>query len=198
LREYRRAQLRSPDALPSRRAQAWFRKRVSKVVNREERVADGAGISDRSGADELRGIVDELQPLLEQLTGSPKLKLADHPSIPNVPGVYLFSEGPNPIYVGQSRSLHQRLRQREESFEDEDSSSLVFNLALHQAAEQGLDTTGTRSQIAARPGFSVLLEAARRRVEDMSVQFVEVGDPVTRTIFEVYAARILATDELSP
>lgn len=197
LRGYRRDQLRSPDALPSRRAQAWFKDRVSKVVNRERRTANGSDFSGGSGADEFRKIVDGLQPLLARLTESPKFKLADHPGIPQAPGIYLLSEGPNPIYVGQSRNLDQRLGQHTASSFDENSAPLAFNLALQEAGAQGLDVTGTPGQIAARPEFDVLLEVARRRVAEMNVQVVEVDDPVTRTIFEVYAARILATDEFN-
>ncbi len=197
LREYRRDQLRSPDALPSRRAQVWFRARVSKVVDREDHATDGSGSSGASGADEFKQIVDQLQPLLARLTASPKAKLADHPSIPKAPGIYLFSEGPNPIYVGQSRNLRQRLHQHMASSSKENSAPFAFNLALREADAQGLDTTGTRREIAARPEFDVLFGDARRRVAEMNVQVVEVDDPVTRTIFEVYAARILATDEFN-
>lgn len=197
LREYRRDQLRSPEVLPSRRAQAWFKARVSKLVDRDDHGTDGSGLSGASGADEFKKIVDQLEPLLTRLTGSPKAKLADHPSIPKAAGIYLFSEGPNPIYVGQSRNLHQRLRQHTATSSKENSAPFAFNLALREAEAQGLDTTGTRSEIAARPEFDVLFRDARRRVTEMNVQVVEVDDPVTRTIFEVYAARILATDEFN-
>ncbi len=197
LRDYRREQLRLPDALPGRRAQAWFKARVSKVVKRERRATDGSGFSGGSGADEFRQIVDDLQPLLARLTESPRFKLADHPSIPQAPGIYLFSEGPNPIHVGQSRNLRQRLAQYTASSSTEDSAPLAFNLALREARAEGLDITGTRTEIAARPGFDVLFEDARRRVAEMSVRVVAVDDPVMRAIFEVYVARVLATDEFN-
>jgi hypothetical protein len=197
LRDYRRDQLRSPDALPSRRAQAWFKARVSKVVKRERPATNDSGLSGGSGADEFRQILDDLQPLLARLTESPKFKLADHPSIPRAPGIYLFSEGPNPIYVGQSRNLDQSLGQYTAASSDENSTPLAFNLALREAGAQGHDITGARGEIAARPEFDVLFADARRRVAEMHVQVVEVGDSVTRTIFEVYAARILGTDEFN-
>jgi hypothetical protein len=197
LRDYRRDQLRSPDALPSRRAQAWFKARVSKVVKRERPATIDSGLSGGSGADEFRQILDDLQPLLARLTESPKFKLADHPSIPRAPGIFLFSEGPNPIYVGQSRNLNQSLGQYTASSSDENSAPLAFHLALREAGAQGHDITGARGEIEARPEFDVLFADARRRVAEMHVQVVEVGDSVTRTIFEVYAARILGTDEFN-
>lgn len=197
LLEYRREQLRSPEALPSRRARAWFKARVSKAVNRDDHRTDAAGVSGAPGADEFKQIVDELEPLLTRLTGSPKAKLADHSAIPKAAGIYLFSEGPNPIYVGQSRNLHQRLRQHTATSSKENSAPFAFNLALREAEARGVDTTGTRREVAARPEFAVIFRDARKRVAEMNVQVVEVDDPVTRTVFEVYAARILGTDEFN-
>jgi hypothetical protein len=148
LHDYRRDQLTSPDALPSRRAQTWFRTQVAKVAHRDRRDTAPSGLIGASREDDFRRIVDDLEPLLARLTGAPKLKLAEQPSVPEAPGVYLFSDGPNPVSVGQSSNLRQHL-----------------------------------------------LADARPRAADMSVQVVEVDDPATRTIFEVYAARILGTDE---
>ena len=107
----------------------------------------------------------------------------------------MFSEGPNPVYVGQSQNLHQHLRQHAMPSSDQDSAPFAFNLALREARNQVLDITGTPREIAARTEFNVVFAEARRRIADMNIQVVEVDDPVTRTIFEVYAARILATDE---
>ena len=197
LRDYRRNQLRSPDALPSRRAQAWFKARVTNVVSRQGRATSGSGFTGRSDADEIKEIVDQLQPLLSRLTESPKVKLADDPSIPKAPGIYLFSEGPNPVYVGQSSNLDRSLREHTASTSGEKSASLAFSLALQEGEVQGLDTGGTRREIAARPEFDVLFGDAQRRVAEMNVQLIEVDDAVTRTIFEIYAARILATDEFN-
>jgi hypothetical protein len=196
LRDYRRDQLRSPDALPSRRAQAWFNARVSKLVHREAHPTDRSGVSSATGPDELKQIVDQLQPLLTRLTEAPKAKLAEHPSIPEAPGMYLLSEGPNPVHVGQARNLQQRLGEYTAS-SSESSLSLAFNLALREAETKGLDTTGTQTEIAAQPEFELLLRDADRRLAELNVQIVEVDDPVTRTIFEVYAARMLATDEFN-
>jgi hypothetical protein len=89
------------------------------------------------------------------------------------------------------------LRQHTAPSASDDSDRLAFNLALVEAQAQGLGLTGTRSEIAARPEFDALFRDARRRVADMNVQVIELDDPVTRTIFEVYAARVLGTDEFN-
>jgi hypothetical protein len=197
LRDYRRDQLRPPDALPSRRAQAWFTARIPGLVRRAGDAPGGTYPSRTSGTDELKRVVDQLEPLLARLTATPKAKLADHPSIPNAPGVYLFSDGPNPIYVGQTRNLQRGLRPHTAPSSAENSAVLAFNLALAEAQAKGLVLTGARTEIAARPEFQSLFRDARRRVADMNVQFIAVDDPVTRTIFEVYAARVLGTDEFN-
>lgn len=197
LRDYRRDQLRRPDALPSRRAQAWFKARVPGFVKRTGDAPDAIGLRRASGTEQFKRVVDQLEPLLARLTATPKAKLGDHPSIPAAPGIYLFSEGPNPIYVGQAGDLNERLRKQTESSSTESSASLAFNLALAEAETRGLALTGSREEIAARPEFDALLRDARRRVADMNVQVIELDDPVTRAIFEVYAARVLGTDEFN-
>ena len=195
--DYRRDQLRSPDALPSRRAQAWFKARIPGFVKRAGDKPSEIYPAQASGTDEVKRVVDQLEPLLARLTGAPKAKLSSSPSIPTAPGVYLFSDGPNPIYVGQARDLHERLAQQTAPLSTEDSAPLAFGLALVEAEAQGLGVTGTRKEIAEQPEFEPLLRDARRRVADMNVQYIELDDPVTRSIFEVYAARALGTDEFN-
>jgi hypothetical protein len=197
LRDYRRDQLKPPDALPSRRAQAWFKARVPGFVRRTGNAPTGTDPAPASGTDEFKRVVDQLEPLLARLTEAPKAKVADHPSIPETPGIYLFSDGPNPIYVGQSRNLGQRLRQHTAQSSTENSAPLAFNLALVEAEAQGLPLTGTRKELASQPEFQALFREARRRVADMNIQFIELDDPVTRAVFEVYAARVLGTDEFN-
>lgn len=197
LRDYRRDQLRSPDALPSRRAQAWFKARVPGFVKRAGDVPDGTHPAQASGTDELKRVVDQLAPLLARLTRAPKAKLSGHPSIPDAPGIYLFSDGPNPVYVGQAPNLRERLAQQTAPSSTEDSAPLAFRLALAEAEAQGLVLTEVRKEIAEEPQFEALFRDAQRRVADMNVQFIEVSDSITRTIFEVYAARALGTDEFN-
>jgi hypothetical protein len=198
LRDYRRDQLVSPDALPSRRAQAQFKERFSRLLRRGEGVPNGEGERPPAGAEDFQQVIDQLEPLLERLTSSPRAPLAEHATIPKAPGIYLFSEGPNPIYVGQTRNLQQRLRQHMSPSSKENSAPFAFNLAMTEARKDpGIDTHGTRKEIAARPEFDAVFRKARERVAGMNVQVIELDDPVTRTIFEVYAARVLGTDEFN-
>ncbi len=204
LRDYRREQLISPDALPSRRAQARFKEQFSRLVHRGAGEPAEAGTESETaqapttGTDEFQRVVDQLEPLLKQLTSSRRAPLVEQDGIPQAPGIYLFSEGPNPIYVGQTRNLQQRLRQHTSPSSKENSAPFAFNVALAEAQENpSIDTSGTRKSTAAQPEFDALFRAARERVARMNVQVIELDDPVTRTVFEVYAARVLGTDEFN-
>ena len=204
LRDYRGEQLISPDALPSRRAQARFKEQFSRLVHRgagqpgEGEPESEMGKPPATGTDEFQRVVDQLEPLLKQLTSSPRAPFGERDGIPKAPGIYLFSEGPNPIYVGQTRNLQQRLRQHTSPSSKENSAPFAFNLALAEAQENpSIDTNGTRKATAAQPEFDTLFRAARERVAQMNVQVIELDDPVTRTVFEVYAARVLGTDEFN-
>ena len=199
LREYKRDQLISPDALPSRRAQAQFKDRFSRLLRRGEAAPNNESEPrPAEGTDEFQRVIDQLEPLLRRLTSSPRAPLAEHPSIPKAPGIYLFSEGPNPIYVGQTRNLQQRLRQHTSPSSKENSAPFAFNIALREARQDpSIDTSGTRKEIAARPEFDALFRAARERVAQMNVQVIEPPRPPPPKILSLRRARLEGTQESS-
>jgi hypothetical protein len=49
--------------------------------------------------------VHQMPLLLQGLRAAPSHRVGDHPNIPARPGIYLFSERQDPIYVGESRNL---------------------------------------------------------------------------------------------
>lgn len=65
---------------------------------------------------------------------------------------------------------------------------------MQHAEEAGVSTSATREPIEADPAFAVIFEKARERVASMDVRFIEIDDPIVRTVFEVYVARALGTD----
>lgn len=192
---YDRSLLTHPSDRPSRRARAWFGGRIESL--RRQGSTDRNGSSEPAGAGDFKRVVDGLAPTLASLTSAPRRKLAEHPLVPKVAGIYLFSEHGAPIYVGQSRNLYNRLRQHSSASSRENSAPFAYNLALKEAREQELALAGSRKEIAASPEFAALFKQARGRVAQMDVQFIELADPVERTIFEVYAARVLGTDEFN-
>jgi hypothetical protein len=205
--------LRVPEDVPSARAMAWARARLG-------RLGDGGGggeadlaASQSPGARAVRDVratsgqeggqalfdamVGDLPNLLEQLARAPAKNVAAQGSIPEKPGIYLFREGINPIYVGQTRNLRSRLRQHTSPSSRENQAALAWRLALREAAAAGHPVAGTRKDLEADAAFAEHFREAKTRVAEMDVQFIELDDPVTRTVFEVYAARALGTDEFN-
>lgn len=207
------ARLRSPDDVVSARFRDWATHRWKKL---EEDVAEGADSvnpptgetahavqealdkSQEAGGQALfEAMVATLPDLLRQLTGADGKPVAQHAAIPEAPGVYFFSEAVNPVYVGQSRNLRQRLRQHTSPSSRENQAALAWQIALKAAREDGHPMSGTRKDLEADEAFAEHFREAKRRVAQMDARFIEMDDPVARTVFEVYAARALGTDEFN-
>jgi hypothetical protein len=206
--------LRSPDDVATERFKAWATRRWRKL---EEDVADGsetvtspAGSEEQAvreavekyqeagGAALFDAMVETLPDLLTRLTAADGKPVADHAGIPEKPGVYFFSEGVNPVYVGQSRNLRQRLRHHTAPSARGNQAALAWQIALKAAKEDGHPVAGTRKDLEADESFAEHFREAKRRVGQMDSRFIQIDDPVTRTVFEVYAARALGTDEFDP
>jgi hypothetical protein len=139
----------------------------------------------------------EMEPLLERLGAAPLQRVADHLVIPQVPGIYLFRDDGTPIYVGQSRNLRRRLRIHTRPTSRHNQASFAFNLARREAAAADIDIHRPRAHLAADPAFEAHFADARARVAAMHVQFIDVESPITRTMFEMFAALVLDTAEFN-
>lgn len=140
--------------------------------------------------------VAQMPALLDALRSAARHRVADHPSVPEAPGIYLFSEHGTPIYVGQSRKLRSRLKQHTGATR-QNQASFAFNLAKREAAKADVDTKRWRAALEADPEFVPHFDAARASVAAMDVQFIELAGPIARTLFEVYAALTLDTVEFN-
>jgi hypothetical protein len=160
-------------------------------------MASDASPPSADGRAEFAAAVDQMERLLQQLEAAPCLRVAEHPVLPAVPGVYLFTDGKKPIYVGQSRSLRRRLRIHTRPTSRHNQASFAFNLAKREARLAGVDIVRRRKTLGADAAFEVHFAAARAAVAQMSVQFVEVPDPIVRTMFEMYVSLVLDTREFN-
>jgi len=150
-----------------------------------------------TGVQQFADAVEQMPALLAALRAAPRHPAADHPLVPNTPGIYMFSDAGEPVYVGQSRKLRARLKQHTGAKHGRDQASFAFNVAKREAAEAGVDVERFRSLLEGDPEFASHFDAARASVARMDVQFIEVPDPVVRTLFEVYAALALDTVEFN-
>lgn len=100
------------------------------------------------------------------------------------------------MYVGQTRNLRRRLAQHGSSWARQNQATFAFTLARTEAlaVNQTLARYRTREALAGDPVFAAIFKRQRERVGAMSVQVIEVNDPVLRTVFEVYASVVLGTE----
>jgi hypothetical protein len=217
MRHFDRSRLKRPDEVAtSARTRAWVKGRWEDLrarVARGEEDAEPVGqdivlsqdIVRTDGApraEEIRGaafdsIVKTMPDLLDRLTGAPAKPVAQHDEIPDGPGIYVFSDGPNPRYVGQTQKLRQRLRQHVSPSARENQAALAWRIALKDATVAGHSVAGTRKQMEADERIEPLFRAAKERVANMDVRFIELPDPITRTLLEVYAIEALGTQEFN-
>jgi predicted GIY-YIG superfamily endonuclease len=115
-----------------------------------------------------------------------------HPVIPNAPAIYLFSEGEMLLYVGQTRGLNRRLGEHTRPSSRQNQASFAFLIAVEQAERAGIALSGSRDDQERELGDR--FTAAKQRVAEMDVRFVEMDDPIERTVFEMYAALHLGTE----
>lgn len=139
--------------------------------------------------------VEQMEPLRIALHDAPRHPFLSHTEVPNVPGIYLFSEQGVPIYVGQTRNLRNRLKQHTGEKSTHFSASFAYLIAKGEATTAGMNTKRTRAELSSAPEFAALFTATRARVRAMDVQFIEVDDPIVRTMFEMYVALVLNTVE---
>jgi hypothetical protein len=59
---------------------------------------------------DFKEFVESLEPKLQELLNAKPLKFAELPRILPKRGIYLFSDGPNHLYVGPTANLRNRLK----------------------------------------------------------------------------------------
>lgn len=69
----------------------------------------------------------------------------------------------------------------------------AFLLAKDKAEKAGVDTAQYRAQLEADQQFAGHFKAAKLRVSEMDVRFIELAGPIERSVFEIYASLALDT-----
>ena len=136
--------------------------------------------------EEFGRLVNRLPHLLEQLVSSPALDRSKSRRLPKR-GVYVFYERGEPVYVGRSNSMKERILQHGRPSLRHNSATFAFNLAGEDAREKRIDVSMSRDQLEDDPAFAPLFSDAKQRVSGMSVRGVKINDPIVQTLFEVYA-----------
>jgi hypothetical protein len=105
----------------------------------------------------------------------------------NISGLYAFFKDDKSHYVGISRNIVKRVRQHVTGNTHYDAS-LAYYMAKRASGMEG-----RRNQLMKNDIFMREFLIARGIILNMSVVFVEINDPITRYLFEVYAAMKLDT-----
>jgi predicted GIY-YIG superfamily endonuclease len=147
-------------------------------------------------------IVDEMPGLLDKLKNQPAFTKAEMSARKiRVPkrGIYVLFEGEEPIYVGRSNKIRQRLSDHCNQSSGRFSATFAFRLAIKDYINKyGEIPKGMRREdLENNQKFALLFKDAKTRVSKMGIKAVDIDDPITQTIFEVYAAMELKTLEFN-
>jgi hypothetical protein len=138
-------------------------------------------------------IIDQFPRLMEELTISPFITKSDLKDLPEH-GIYVFYENGIPMYVGRSERLKSRLKEHSQQSSGHTSATFAFNIAKQDAKESGIDINKPRRDLERNPQFAQKYKDAKDRVSKMQIKAIEIDDPVEQTLFEVYAALELGTN----
>ena len=130
---------------------------------------------------------------MNKLKASPQYYRNELGDIPES-GIYVFYEKGKAIYVGRSKGLKERIQQHSRPSSMHNSASFAFRIAKEEWARHHKDSKyGTRKDLESAPGFRRIFDKARDRVARMKIRVVDIKDPVTQALFEIYAALELKT-----
>ena len=112
--------------------------------------------------------------------------------IPVTGGIYVFSVGDTPVYVGRTRDLRRRLRQHSHRDSTHFSASFAFLIARREFLGPH-PKKQTRHQLAISKPFDEVFADCRKRVGAMQVRWVVEEDHIVQSLLEIYAAVTLGT-----
>ena len=144
------------------------------------------------GVERFREAVRRMPKLLRSLEESETIEISNVTGTIPKSGVYVFYENDKPIYVGRSNNMRTRLRQHGRESSGHNQATFAFILAKEQMKVDKKAST-TREQLEKAPGFEEAFYEARRRVREMKIRFIPIGDQIDQALFEIYAALALRT-----
>lgn len=139
-------------------------------------------------SDRFDNVIECVRAKFAELCASPTHTIAHLPKEMPEPGIYLFSEGGQPLYVGRTNRLRNRLQYHTRN--NHNQATFAFLLARYQTGnlKASYKPEGSRKDLLENPEFRAAFDTARERIRKMDVQFVEEPDPIKQTILEVFTA----------
>ncbi len=147
--------------------------------------------------DSFKQYVDSLHPLYERLVQMSPVTVATLPTDVPSQGIYLFSELGRHLYVGRTQRQSIRARTKQHCVPSARQNEAVFAFKLAREITGNLrasyKTTGSRMALASGPEFMKAFLAAKERVRQMELRYVEEADPLRQTLLEIYVGVVLKT-----
>lgn len=142
-----------------------------------------------------RAFADTLHPSFERLIAMPPMKIGAIPHEVGDCGIYLFSEGDKHLYAGRTRKLRQRMRNHSLPSSQHNQAVFAFRLAREATGrvEAAYSGEGRRRELVTDQHFNQAFMAAKARVRNMDLRFVEETDPLRQALLEIYVSVVLST-----
>ena len=83
-----------------------------------------------------QGAIGNLKPLMDKLKGSEEHEWSDYRLAPEK-GVYVFYKNGDPIYVGRSNNVRERIRKHGADSSDRHSATFAFKLLREALSQTG-------------------------------------------------------------
>jgi GIY-YIG catalytic domain len=139
--------------------------------------------------------VEELEPKFQQLVSMAPVKYGALPQNPPKRAIYLFSENGEHLYVGRTNNLRNRLRGHCSPSSQHFSAVFAFRIAREVTGfvKASYKPEGSRANLCKHPDFGPAFLAAKHRVGNMDIRYVEESNPVKQALLESYVATVLET-----
>lgn len=140
--------------------------------------------------------VESLRPQLDRLLGMEPVTAVSLPTKMFKRGVYLLSDGDTHLYVGRSNDIKERIGRHSKPGATHRMAAFAFRLA--REATGNMKATykkgaGSREALMTDEAFVSAFNAAKARIRQMNLRFVEEVDPVRQALLEIYVAVTLST-----
>ena len=141
---------------------------------------------------DFKNIADQMEPLFQALLASQTHTVVN--GLRNLPqkGVYAFYENGKAIYVARSNRMRSPIREHGAESSRHGSATFAYKLMLEEVGEQG----GHSSELSRRDlqeKYGDKYKGQRKRIREMEVRAVAIGDQKVQAVFEIYAILALGT-----
>jgi len=140
-------------------------------------------------------VIDSLEPKFRELQEMSPVKIDRLPKSLPKSGIYLFSEGKKYLYVGRTNNIRRRLRNHTRLSGKHNQATFAFRIARERTGKTkaAYSSNGSRSSLQNDSNFNAEFDAAKSRVAQMDIRFIEETDSIRQALLEIYIATVLKT-----